>query len=63
VHCHQALSSSFADAVRPGDRVVVVGGGLTSGHLVTVLAKRGVQDIKLVSRWPFPSGDRSTHFD
>lgn len=46
----QAASSAFADAVKATDRVVVVGGGLTSAHLVNVLAKRGVQDIKLVLR-------------
>ena len=35
----QAASSAFARAVLPTDRVVVVGGGLTSAHLVVLLAE------------------------
>ena len=41
----QVPSSTFEDALTPTDRVVVIGGGLTSGHLVTVLAKAGVQCV------------------
>jgi len=47
----QEPSSPWLDAVAPTDRVLVIGGGLTSGHLVTLAAKRGAQ-VQLVLRGP-----------
>ena len=47
---HQSSYSPFVQAAVPGDRVVVVGGGLTSAHLVLLLAERGICDIKLILR-------------
>ena len=49
---HQSSYSPFVQAVVPGDRVVVVGGGLTSAHLVVLLAEHGICDIKLILRGP-----------
>ena len=48
----QAASSAHEQAVAPTDRVLVVGGGLTSAHLVVLLANRGVKDITLIFRGP-----------
>ena len=48
----QAASSPHESAIAPTDRCLVVGGGLTSAHLVVLLANRGVKDITLIFRGP-----------
>ena len=50
---HWAEGSAEVRAVKPGHAVAVIGGGLTSAHLCSLLDARGCEDIHLFLRKPY----------